>query len=158
MSDEKPMGQVIQIDEARIRDHLGELVRGTEFRPEDALSADRPWLLQRVGPSCSTGHGGINIAAPHFRTIQACPKDLPQGLREIELAANSLIGPSSWRMAMPTSEDYRQMANRSAQLAIGCSAPSVAQALLALGLEYMALAARLGEPAAMRQDPAGFGD
>jgi hypothetical protein len=50
------------------------------------------------------------------------------------------------------------MANRSAQLAIGCSAPSVAQALLALGLEYMALAARLGEPAAMRQDPAGFGD
>ena len=26
MSDEKPMGQVIQIDEARIRDHLGELV------------------------------------------------------------------------------------------------------------------------------------
>ena len=59
---------------------------------------------------------------------------------------------------MPTSEDYRQTANRSAQLAIACSAPSVAQALLALGLEYMALAARLGEPAAMRQDPAGFGD
>src|SRR6476469_7500076 len=28
MSDEKPMGQVIQIDEARIGDHLGELVRG----------------------------------------------------------------------------------------------------------------------------------
>src|SRR5271154_7147188 len=28
MSDEKPMGQVIQIDEARIRDHLGEMVRG----------------------------------------------------------------------------------------------------------------------------------
>ena len=29
MSDENPMGQVIQIDEARIRDHLGEMVRGT---------------------------------------------------------------------------------------------------------------------------------
>lgn len=32
MSDEKKgeqMGQVIQIDEARIRDHLGEMVRGT---------------------------------------------------------------------------------------------------------------------------------
>jgi putative transposase len=28
MSDEKLMGQVIQIDEARIRDHLGEMVRG----------------------------------------------------------------------------------------------------------------------------------
>ena len=29
MSDEKPMGQVIQIDEARIPDHLGEILRGT---------------------------------------------------------------------------------------------------------------------------------
>jgi hypothetical protein len=38
------------------------------------------------------------VAAPHFRTIQASPKNLPQGLREIELAANSLNGPSSWRM------------------------------------------------------------
>ena len=55
---------------------------------------------------------------------------------------------------MPTSEDYKQMANRT----IACSAPSVAQALLALGLEYMALAARLGQPTEMQQDPAGFGD
>jgi putative transposase len=29
MSDEKAMGHVFQIDEARIRDHLGEMVRGT---------------------------------------------------------------------------------------------------------------------------------
>ena len=36
MSDEKPMGQVIQIDEARIGDHLGELVRGTV---EETLNA-----------------------------------------------------------------------------------------------------------------------
>ena len=28
MNDEKPMGQVIQIDEARIRDHLGEMHAG----------------------------------------------------------------------------------------------------------------------------------
>jgi hypothetical protein len=66
---------------------------------------------------------------------------------------------------MATFEDYRQMANRSAQLAIACSAPSVAQALLALALDYMALAAERSQPAAarrqhqhMRQDPAGFGD
>ncbi len=59
---------------------------------------------------------------------------------------------------MATSEDYKQMANRCAQLAIACSAPSVAQTLLALGLEYMALAARLDQPAEMQQDPAGFGD
>jgi putative transposase len=36
MSDEKPMGQVIEIDEARIRDHLGEMVRGTV---EETLNA-----------------------------------------------------------------------------------------------------------------------
>ena len=36
MSDEKPMGQVIQIDEVRIRDHLGEMVRGTV---EETLNA-----------------------------------------------------------------------------------------------------------------------
>ena len=36
MSDEKPMGQVIQIDEARMRDHLGEMVRGTV---EETLNA-----------------------------------------------------------------------------------------------------------------------
>jgi hypothetical protein len=64
---------------------------------------------------------------------------------------------------MATPEDYHQMANRSAQLAIACSAPSVAQAFLALALDYMALAAKHGHPAAathqhMRQDPAGFGD
>ena len=59
---------------------------------------------------------------------------------------------------MVASEDYSQLAQRCAQLAIACSAPSVAQALLALGLEYMALAARLGQPAEMQQDPAGFGD
>jgi hypothetical protein len=40
MSDEKPMGQVIQIDEARIRDHLGEMVRGTV---EETLNG-RLWL------------------------------------------------------------------------------------------------------------------
>jgi hypothetical protein len=67
---------------------------------------------------------------------------------------------------MPTSEDYRQMANRSAQIAIACSAPSVAGALLALAVEYMALADGLGQPPVateqqmqeMQQDPAGFGD
>ena len=30
----KPMGQVIQIDEARIRDHLGEIVRGCQRAAE----------------------------------------------------------------------------------------------------------------------------
>ena len=45
MSDEKPMGQVIQIDEARIRDHLGEMVGGTV---EETLNA---MLDAEAGPA-----------------------------------------------------------------------------------------------------------
>jgi transposase-like protein len=44
MNDENAMGQVIQIDEARIRDHLGEMVRGTVEETSNALldaEADR---------------------------------------------------------------------------------------------------------------------
>ena len=44
MNDENAMGQVIQIDEARIRDHLGEMVRGTVVETLNALldaEADR---------------------------------------------------------------------------------------------------------------------
>jgi hypothetical protein len=69
---------------------------------------------------------------------------------------------------MPTSDDYRQMANRAAQIAIGCSAPSVARALLALALTYMALADGVSQPTVereivkqlqeMQEDPAGYGD
>ena len=36
MNDEETMGQVIKIDEARIRDHFGEMVRGTV---EETLNA-----------------------------------------------------------------------------------------------------------------------
>ena len=44
MSDEKPMGQVIQIDEGRIRDHLGEMVRGTVEETLNALDAEADQL------------------------------------------------------------------------------------------------------------------
>ena len=50
MSDEKPMAQIIQIDEARIRDHLGEMVRGTVEETLNALldaEADRLCNAQR---------------------------------------------------------------------------------------------------------------
>jgi putative transposase len=50
MSDETPMGQLIQIDEARIRDHLGEMVRGTVEETLNALldaEADRLCNAQR---------------------------------------------------------------------------------------------------------------
>ena len=51
MSDDdglKAMGQVIQIDEARIRDHLGEMVRGTV---EETLNA----LLDAKGSTLGCG-------------------------------------------------------------------------------------------------------
>jgi len=50
MSDGTPMGQLIQIDEARIRDHLGEMVRGTVEETLNALldaEADRLCNAQR---------------------------------------------------------------------------------------------------------------
>jgi hypothetical protein len=67
---------------------------------------------------------------------------------------------------MPTSQAaYKRTANRCAELAIACSAPSVATALLALALDYMALADRLGRPGVAQeqqleeiQEAAGFGD
>jgi hypothetical protein len=52
---------------------------------------------------------------------------------------------------MPTSDDNRQMANRAAQIATGCSAPSVARALLALALTYIALADAVGPPTVERE-------
>jgi transposase-like protein len=46
----KPMGQVIQIHEARIRDHLGEIVPGTV---EEALNAMLDAEADRL---CGAGH------------------------------------------------------------------------------------------------------
>jgi hypothetical protein len=45
---------------------------------------------------------------------------------------------------MLTSPDYREMADRSAQLAIASPAASVAEALLALALHYMTQSASCG--------------
>ena len=66
---------------------------------------------------------------------------------------------------MPTCEDYKQMAGRVAQLAIATSAPTLSQALMALAVDHMTRAARLGElqdsqqQRPMQQDQsAGYGD
>ena len=64
---------------------------------------------------------------------------------------------------MLTCEDYRRLADRSAQLACECPAPSVAEALMALALDYMAHAAKLSRETTaaqqLQQDPPdGFGD
>ena len=65
-----------------------------------------------------------------------------------------------------TSEDYKQLSNRFAELAIASSAPSVAEALRAIALDYASRAAKLSETAAgeqqqqnRRHSPVdGFGD
>jgi hypothetical protein len=65
---------------------------------------------------------------------------------------------------MPTSADYREMADRSAQLAIASSCDSVAEALLALALNYIRLSASGGstggqQPHELQQVPyESFGD
>ena len=53
MSDEKPTGQVIQIDEARVRDHLGEMARGTveEICGAGRYERSQAWQDTRAG-SC----------------------------------------------------------------------------------------------------------
>jgi len=56
MSDETPMGQVIQIDEARIRDHLGEMVRGTV---EETLNARSGSVMQCTALSAQRVPGRI---------------------------------------------------------------------------------------------------
>src|SRR3974377_1815468 len=61
MSDENPMGQVIQIDEGRIRDHLGEMVRGTV---EETLNA---MLDAEADQLCGAGRSERNQARQDTR-------------------------------------------------------------------------------------------
>jgi hypothetical protein len=65
-----------------------------------------------------------------------CPKDLPPGVRH-EVAGNRRLGHRRGEWPMPTSEEYRQMANRTAQMA--------------LALDYMAQAAKLSRSATATQ-------
>src|SRR3954468_11255230 len=84
MNDEKPMGQVIQIDEARIRDHLGEMVRGTVEETLNAMrdaEVDQPCSAERYERSearqdtdagsykrtLQTSAGGVNLKVPKRR-------------------------------------------------------------------------------------------
>ena len=61
MNDAKPMGQVIQIDEARIRDHLGEISRGTV---EETLNA---MLDAEADQLCGAGRYGSSQARQDTR-------------------------------------------------------------------------------------------
>ena len=84
MSDEKTMGQVIQIDEARIRDHLGEMVRGTVEETLNAMldaeadqlcgagryersQARQDTRAGSYGRSLQTSAGEVNLKVPKLR-------------------------------------------------------------------------------------------
>jgi hypothetical protein len=72
MSDEKPMGQVIQIDEARIRDHLGEMVRGTV---EETLNA---MLDAEADQLCGAGTGKGYFVKGRSGNPAGRPKNSPE--------------------------------------------------------------------------------
>jgi hypothetical protein len=63
---------------------------------------------------------------------------------------------------MLSSEGYKQLSDRCAQIAITSSAPSVAQALMALAFDYLTRANEIASPAMgqqRQQEPIdGFGD
>ena len=102
--------------------------------------------------------------ASDLEQFRCAPWTYRQRRWQAEAEVDRRWGVEGW--VMPTSDDYRQMANRAAQIAIGCSAPSVARALLALALTYMALADGVSQPTVereqqlqeMQEDPAGYGD
>ena len=85
MSDEKPMGQVIQIDEARIRDHLGEMVRGTVEETLNAmLDAEAEVRRMACFVVCGGHHGrgpGMDVLpTSRWRTVPAQEDaERPQG-------------------------------------------------------------------------------
>ena len=73
MSDKTPMGHVIQIDEARIRDHLGEMVRGTveetlnamlDAEADQLCGAGRYERSEVRQDTLQTSTGDVNIKMP----------------------------------------------------------------------------------------------
>ena len=88
MSDEKPMGQVIQIDEARIRDHLGEMVRGTVEETLNAmLDADADQLCGAGRYERSEARQDTR-AGSYERTLQTSAGEV--SLKDSEAAAPDL--------------------------------------------------------------------
>jgi putative transposase len=59
----RPMGQVIQIDEARIRDHLGEMVRGTVEEALNAMLAPRRTGCAAPGATSAAKRGRTRAPA-----------------------------------------------------------------------------------------------
>ena len=113
MSDEKPMGQVIQIDEARIRDHFGEMVRGTVEETLNAmLDAEADQLCgagryersqarqdTRAGSyerTLQTSAGEVNLKVPKLRRQTCKPKPSSERMCERIWTLPSSPGRLAW--------------------------------------------------------------
>ncbi|MCG2631935.1 MULTISPECIES: transposase [Bradyrhizobium] len=90
------MGQVIQIDEARIRDHLGEMVRGTVEETLNAMLEAEADLLCGVGRYERSQAQQDTRAGSYERTLQTKAGD-------VNLKARSYGGkPSRRRLSSAT--------------------------------------------------------
>ncbi|MBM3534596.1 MAG: IS256 family transposase, partial [Alphaproteobacteria bacterium] len=76
MSSETAVGQVIQIDEARIRDHLGEMVRGTVEETLNALLASEADRLCGAGRYERSEARQDRRAGSYDRTLQTKAGDV----------------------------------------------------------------------------------
>jgi putative transposase len=76
MSDEKTMGHVIQIDEARIRDHLGEMVRGTVGETLNAMLEAEADRLCGAGRYERSQAGQDTRAGSYERSLQTSAGDV----------------------------------------------------------------------------------
>jgi hypothetical protein len=102
MSDEKPMGQVIQIDELRIRDHLGEMVRGTVEETLNAMldaEADRHKRSRNGRMSREDTSRSGRCRPPHpvhpARVNRLHPKPKPSFVRSARVAQGGPSVPGS---------------------------------------------------------------
>ena len=73
----RPMGQVIKIDEARIRDHLGEMVRGTVEETLNAMlaspSSAKPATRPRFHAAANRPRCRGSMPARQMRALSGLP-------------------------------------------------------------------------------------
>ena len=109
---------------------LAPLRRGFFFQTRRRGSHQCDLPFSRDGATCTTSVG---------RRIKGGTVDDNRSTLCLRTRSRSIV-------QMSTAEDYKQLSNRFAQLAISSSAPSVAQALLALALDYVTRATKLNQP------------
>jgi hypothetical protein len=106
MDDENSMGQVIQIDEARIRDHLGEMVRGTVENRRHSMIDQAPSLPAAGNANRSrrlikcakdSGHYPVGCDAQRGVVMKAAPSaslELPEPNLLLEFLIIALDAPA----------------------------------------------------------------